>query len=125
MPTPVSIHTFGSLLAGALLSVCSQAYAFDDIENLQGKVIVYAGKFESLDCPIGGKYDCLKWPELLLRTRRGAERCFATSRVQCGFSCSGMIAVDQSKDLKLYVIDRVGSSVTEADIEPVRCPNMY
>lgn len=105
--------------------VHESSLAFDDLENLQGKVIIYAGKFESLDCPIGGKYDCLTWPDLLLRTRKGVERCFATSRVRCSFSCSGLIAVDQSKVPKLYILDQVGASVTEASVEPMRCPDMY
>lgn len=113
------------LVATMLVCVSSWASAFDDIESLQGKVVIYAGKFESLDCPIGGKYDCLSWPDLLLRTRKGPERCFATSRVRCSFSCNGLIAVDQSKVPKLYILDQVGASVTEAAVEPVRCPDLY
>lgn len=117
---------FFRLVVVVLVALAGRAsFAFDDIESLQGKVVIYAGKFESLDCPIGGKYDCLSWPDLLLRTRKGPERCFATSRVRCSFSCNGLIAVDQSKVPKLYILDQVGASVTEAAVEPVRCPDLY
>ncbi len=50
------------LAACSALPMAAAAGLLDDTEDLQGKTIAYAGDFEQLTCPIGGKYDCLQWP---------------------------------------------------------------
>lgn len=99
------------------------AAQFHDLENLQGKLVVYAGEFETLDCPIGGKYDCTTWPMTMLKTRKGPEICFGTDKfVRCGFKCTGLIAVGEDKTPRAYVFAPMSSDATEIIVEKYRCP---
>lgn len=104
-----------SLLVASLAATCSLSFAFDDIESLQGKLVLYAGELESVDCPISGKYDCSTWPMTMLKTRKGPEICFGSSKyVRCSYKCTGLIAVGDDKVPKAYVFSAMGSDATEA-----------
>ena len=118
-----------SLATGSMLSLmaatCS-ASLLDDLDNLQGKLVLYAGELESVDCPISGKYDCSTWPMTMLKTRKGPEICFGSSKyVRCSYTCTGLIAVGDDKVPKAYVFSALGSDATEIPIEKYRCPNQY
>lgn len=116
----------GSVLNTAmslLLLAPTHASSFDDLATLQGKLIVYAGEFEPVDCPIGGKYDCLTWPTTMLKTRKGPEICLGTDKyVRCSYKCSGLIAVGEDKVPKAYVFSPMSSDPTEITVEKYRCP---
>lgn len=115
-----------SLAIGSMLSLMVATCAaslLDDLGNLQGKLVVYAGEFETVDCPIGGKYDCTTWPMTMLKTRKGPEICFGTDKyVRCGFKCNGLIAVGESKVPMAYVFAPMSSDATELTVEKYRCP---
>lgn len=101
----------------------THASSSDDLVNLQGKLVVYAGEFETVDCPIIGKYDCLTWPTTMLKTRKGPEMCIGSDRhVRCGYKCTGLIAVGDDKVPKLYVFSQMSSDATEVPVERYRCP---
>lgn len=116
----------GSFLTAAIslfLFSPTHASSFDDLAALQGKLIVYAGGFESVDCPIGGKYDCTTWPMTMLKTRKGPEMCIGSNTyVRCGYKCAGLLAVGDDKVPKLYVFSPMSSDATEVPIEKYRCP---
>lgn len=115
-----------SLVTGCILGLAAatcSASLLDDLGNLQGKLVVYAGEFETVDCPIGGKYDCLTWPTTMLKTRKGPEMCLGSDRyVRCGFKCTGLLAVGDDKVPKLYVFSQMSSDATQVPVERYRCP---
>jgi hypothetical protein len=115
-----------SLTTGCILgltAVTCSASLLDDLGNLQGKLVVYAGEFEALDCPVSGKYDCTTWPMTMLKTRRGPEICLGTEKhVRCGYKCTGLIAVGEDKVPKAYVFSPMSSDATEIPVEKYRCP---
>lgn len=115
-----------SLVTGAMLSLMAATCAaslLDDLGNLQGKLVVYAGEFETVDCPIGGKYDCLTWPATMLKTRKGPEMCLGSDRhVRCGYKCTGLLAVGDDKVPKAYIFSPMSSDATELPVEKYRCP---
>lgn len=101
------------------------ALLLDDTEQLQGKTVVYAGEFEEVSCPIGGKYNCLTWPDTLLKTQRGREICLAPATyVRCSYNCRGLIALDDSKGRYLFIIDSMGG-VKRTSFQSFQCPAMY
>lgn len=111
------------LIALTLSSLAVSAFAFDDLSNLQGKLVVYAGEFETVDCPISGKYDCLTWPTTMLKTRKGPEMCLGSDRyVRCGFKCTGLLAVGEDKVPRAYVFATMSSDATEILVAKYRCP---
>ncbi len=114
-----------SCMFGLLAAMCT-ASPLDDLGNLQGKVVIYAGEFESITCPISGKFDCATWPTTILKTKRGPELCVGTPKyVSCSFTCRGLIAVGEDKIPKAYVFGAMGSDATEVAIEKYRCPAPY
>lgn len=117
----------GKIVASLLLWIhlSAGAFVFDDLGDLQGKTVVFAGEFEQLDCPIGGKYDCMSWPDTLLRTSGARAMCFTTSRASCRYKCRGLIAVDANKNVAAYIIGQLSGDVTKASVEPIKCPTMY
>jgi hypothetical protein len=107
---------------GATPMLC-WAGVFNDLDRLEGKVVLYAGEFESITCPIDGKYDCTTWPMTMLKTRKGPEICLGTDKyVRCGYKCSGLIAVGEDKVPKAYVFSPMSSDATEIPVEKYRCP---
>lgn len=114
------------LVCGLLsIAVATDALALGDLENLKGKIIAYAGEFESVDCPISGKYDCSAWPITMLKTRRGPEICFGSDKyVRCNYRCSGLIGVGEDKVTKVYVLDAIGDA-TEISFHQYRCPSLF
>ena len=112
------------LVVAAAFPGAAVAGFLDEIEDLEGKTIVYAGEFEELPCPISGKYDCLTWPHNLMRTKR-KEICFSTSYYSCRFSCKGFIAVDKDNAPYVYLIDNIGGAVKKGSFERYKCPSLY
>lgn len=113
--------------AAACLAAGSASAGFlDDLPDLQGKTIAYAGGFEQVTCPIGGKYDCLKWPSELYKTTRGREICFVpTSYTSCSYSCKGVIAVDKSNTLEAFFIAGICGDMKKTGIEMYKCPSLF
>ena len=112
----------GALLLGALPMVvlAPAARAQDDIAALKGATIVYAGVFETLECPFARRFNCLTWPADLLRTKDRTV-CFATSAAQsCQGLCQGMLASFPDRSVALFVVDRGG--ITRGDVRPAHCP---
>ena len=96
------------------------AFAQDDIGALKGATIVYAGVFETLDCPFARRFNCLTWPADLLRTKDRTV-CFSTSAAQsCQGLCQGMLASFPDRSVALFVVDRGG--ITRGDVRPAHCP---
>ncbi len=52
-----------SIAAMALTASFASVAQFDDLGDLKGSTIAYAGAFETVSCRIGGKYNCMNWPE--------------------------------------------------------------
>lgn len=118
-----SLRWVTCMVALALFSGPAASVSFDDLENLQGKLVVYAGEFETVECPISGKYDCLTWPTTMLKTRKGPEMCIGSDRhVRCSYKCTGLIAVGEDKVPKAYVFSPMSSDATEIPVEKYRCP---
>ncbi|GCL62592.1 hypothetical protein AQPW35_16730 [Rubrivivax pictus] len=110
----------------ALVPNLTVAGILDDLPDLQGKTIVYAGNFDQVPCPIGGKYDCLSWPMDLLKTTRGREICLKpTSYTSCSYSCKGLIAVGDDKIPYLYLLDRIGNDIKKSGFEVYKCLSLY
>jgi len=112
----------GALLFAALPMVvlAPAAQAQDDIAALKGATIVYAGVFETLECPFARRFNCLTWPADLLRTKDRTV-CFATSAAQsCQGLCQGMLASFPDRSVALFVVDRGG--ITRGDVRPAHCP---
>ena len=119
---------FGFTASLWLLSLgFAQASLLDDTKDLKGKVVVSAGDFEELDCPIGGKYDCNTWPTALLRTPEYSTCIAVDSYVTCSYQCKGLIATDQSQALYFYEFSSgIGSvNLKKHPATVVSCPSMY
>jgi hypothetical protein len=113
----IAALTFALLIFGALAPA---AHAQDDIAALKGATIVYAGVFETLDCPFARRFNCLTWPANLLRTHDRTV-CFSTSAAQsCPGLCQGMLASFPDRSVALFVVDRGG--ITRGDVRPAHCP---
>jgi hypothetical protein len=116
-----------ALLTAVLLTFAAPSYAglFDDIEDLEGKAILYAGEFETLSCPIGGKYDCLTWPRNLMRTKRKGI-CFSTSLYSCSHSCKGFIAAGNDSQTTVYIFESgLGNDLKKGSFERYKCPDRF
>lgn len=106
-----------------LMDATCSASLLNDLGSLQGKLIVYAGEFETVDCPSSGKYDCTTWPMTMLKTRKGPDICLGADKyVRCGYKCSGLIAVGEDKVPKGYIFAPMSSDATEIQVEKYRCP---
>ena len=112
--------------APILLLVASQCAAgiFDDMQDIEGKVIIYAGEFEELSCPIGGKYDCLSWPPNFLKAKR-KDICFLTSSYSCRYSCKGFIGVAKDSAPYVYIIDSIRGDFSKGSYEKYACPSLF
>lgn len=114
------------LIATLWLPLACFGTIYDDLEDLQGKTVVYAGELEQLNCPVMGKYDCSTWPANLFKTMKGREVCFATTvYVSCSYRCKGLIAIGSDKRPFVFFFDRIGSDLTKVPLETYRCPSMY
>lgn len=110
----------------AMLSMQSMAALFDELPDLQGKTVIFAGEFESVFCPVSGKYDCMSWPIELLKSKSDKEICIKpTSSARCSSSCKGLIAVGEDKIPYLYIFGRMGSDLAKSRFEVYKCPSMY
>lgn len=98
----------------------------DDLPELQGKVVAYAGEFELLTCPVGGKYDCLSWPSDFFRTTRSRDFCFvARGYVRCSYTCKGLIAIGDDKRVYAFFIEQISGDLKKSEIENYKCPDRY
>ena len=110
----------------SLVATVASAGILDDLPDLQGKVVAYAGEFEQVTCPIGGQYDCLTWPSDLFKTTRGRDICFKpTGYTRCTYSCKGLIALGDDKTPFLYIIENIGGDMKKSPIEIYKCPAPY
>jgi hypothetical protein len=104
----------------------ASAVLLDDLADLEGKTVVYAGEFEKLSCSIGGKYDCFKWPSDLFKTKGLREVCFTPKAlISCTFSCKGVIAVGSDKKPYVFFVGGLGDDVKKAGFETYACPSLY
>ena len=74
------------------LSFEAKAGLFDDTDKLEGKVIVKVGELESFDCPVGGNYDCLDWPQSFYKL--DYDICLEIHGYYGSYGDKGLIAVD-------------------------------
>ncbi|QEY62507.1 hypothetical protein FXN65_10620 [Metapseudomonas lalkuanensis] len=105
----------------ALISACGGAYAFGEINRLPGSQILAAGDIEQVTCPVGGKYDCLTWPNNLYELSM-QNICF-TADVSCGYSCKGFIAKKNGVNT-LYVLGGL-SGLASSDLQMFNCPSKF
>ena len=127
-PDEAQVCKLGHALLLGLLAVTVQAHAglFDDLAQLKGKTVLYAGDFEQVMCPISGKYDCLTWPMNMLKaTSAMPEVCFATSAMACSFSCRGLIVTDASRRLEVFIIEGIGGNMKRGTFDAYKCPSLY
>lgn len=119
-----------SLCIAILLIVINSAGAssaedlFDDTEKIEGMTIAYAGLIEKIDCPreFSYGYDCSEWP-LDFYKFQDKNVCFQASLYVCGHSCNGMLAVDKSDKISLFVIERNFDGVLkQATVTLYKCP---
>lgn len=117
----------GLLLVSALTmgSVVNAASSFDQLPDLQGKVVVYAGEFEKMDCPIGGQYDCLSWPSGLLKTKGSPVLCLNVGEtLSCTFGCRGLVAMGEDRTPFLYLFEQsMSSDLAKHAFQPYTCPS--
>lgn len=98
----------------------------DDLPDLQGKTVIYAGEFEKLTCPINGRYDCSKWPMELLKTKSGREYCLQPSSfTSCMYTCKGIIAVGNTGTAYLYVFESLGNDAKKINFQSFQCPSLF
>ena len=110
------------IAAMALAASFASVAQFDDLSDLKGSTIAYAGAFETVSCPIGGKYNCMTWPENLLRT--SGSFCFATSAyTSCTSICQGVLAAGADRRVRVFLFDL--GSVKKGDVRPYRCPDVF
>lgn len=117
---------FAICMLAATVSPVAQSSIFDELESLEGKTVIYAGEFESVDCPPMGKYDCTTWPMTMLKTRRESEVCLGIEKyVKCSYKCRGLIAVGDDKTPKVFVFSDFGSEATSFGFQRYRCPSLF
>lgn len=112
-------------LAIAMLPCVASAGILDDTEDLQGKTIAYAGDFEQVICPVGGKYNCLQWPMGFLKATKGAEFCFVTDAMLCSYNCKGLIAVGSDRQPAVYVFETIGGGMKKGSFRSYKCPSPF
>jgi hypothetical protein len=110
-------------LALWVLPCIAWAGLLDDTAGLKGKTIVYAGEIEQITCPIGGKYDCLQWPQGFFKTADGD--CFVTDDFSCSYSCKALIAVDRARQFSVYVFQSFGGGLKKGSFTSYKCPSPY
>ena len=94
----------------------------DDIEDLEGKTVVYAGEFETFPCTIGKEYVCPIFGGDLMRAK-SKHFCFSTNFSGCSYSCKGLIAVGKDNTPTLYIIDR--NKFEKGTVERIPCPSVF
>ena len=119
-------RTLAAILSKALLLILlhSTAFAglFDATEDLEGKVVIYAGEVEYLDCPIGGKYDCTSWPTTLLKFKY-KDVCFTSGINSCSsIGCKGFIAAGKDKQSHFYTVESIGNDIKKYSVNYYQCP---
>jgi hypothetical protein len=100
---------------------------FDDFEKLEDTFVLYAGEFESLTCPVTGKYDCLKWPTNLLKLKY-KDICIIPSSISaCSrFGCKGLLVKTKTGEVELFTFNDFSSAkASMSGLKPVKCPQMY
>jgi hypothetical protein len=114
-------------LAVVLVLGCrpSAAGLLDDTNKLKGQYIADVGELRHLECPIGGKYNCLTWPMDLYEFNVG--RCFQVVGYLGGYMTrNALLAVDQSKTLSIFVMpDGLGEKVEQHSVVAYDCPDRF
>jgi len=110
-----------------LAPISSEARLFDDLEDLEGRSVIYAGDFENVRCPYGGKYDCDKFPRNLLKAKGKSDLCINTTSINgCSLSCKGLIATDRFGKTEVFLFESsLGSDLKKHGFEAYKCPSMY
>ncbi|HEX7439284.1 MAG TPA: hypothetical protein VF319_04240 [Caldimonas sp.] len=110
------------IAAMALTATFASVAQFDELGDIKGSTIAYAGAFETVYCPIGGKYNCMTWPENLLRTN--GNFCFATSAFNsCTSICQGVLAAGADRRVQVFLFDL--GSVKKGDVRPTWYPDVF
>ena len=95
----------------------------DDSDELKGKYIADVGDVEQVSCPIGGKYDCLTFPNDLYRFNYGD--CWQIHGLY-SYSEKVLIAVDKAKKVSFFVLPSgIGGDIKEHSVTPYQCPDLY
>jgi hypothetical protein len=120
MPNTLKTIFFLMLLQGT-----ASASLLDATEDLEGKVVIYAGEIEHLECPIGGKYDCSSWPTTLLKFKY-KDVCFTSDIGACAsLGCKGFIAAGKDKQSYLFTLESIGDDIRKYSVNYHQCPEMY
>ncbi len=114
---------FAAVLVVCALPLSATAGVLDDLEELQGKTIIYAGDIQQVSCPIGGKFDCFQWPRGFYKTTAGA--CFVTDETSCSYGCKALIATDQSRQVSVFIPQTIGAGMKKGSFTPYKCPSLY
>lgn len=102
------------------------ALAYNDLEDMKGKVIVSAGKYMPIMCPIGGKYDCSVWPMGFVKSQNYTDNlCFSITSLtaNCSISCEGVVAV--GKDNIPYFFKFSSFDISKSPIRIMDCPSAF
>lgn len=113
-------------IALAALSGAATAGIRDELDKLEGKVVVVAGDVEQVDCPIAGQYDCTTWPRNLLRFKY-RNMCFVSDFLACAdmFGCQGIVAVGKNGVPSFFSIPERGGDIQMFSYTPKQCPPQF
>ena len=101
-------HFFYGILLWSLFLPNAHASFLDDFDDLRGHTVIDAGALKSLDCPIGGQYDCLTWPTYFFQLN---SRCFeAVGGYPSGYSLKALLTVGPNNVPSVFIVSGMMSS---------------
>ena len=107
------------------LSSSSYASTFDATKDLEGKVVVYAGEVESLECPFMGEYDCSTWPREFLKFKY-KDVCFSSDIGACeSYGCKGFIAIGKDNTPFFFSLEKMGDDIKKFKVKYYKCPDVF
>lgn len=107
----------------AVLTMPAQAL-FDDFDELEGQTVIEAGDLKKLNCPIGGSYNCLRWPTSFYKLN--AVCLEPVGGYVSGYSLRGLLTVDGNGRPSLFVISGLSSGdVKRHGVQLYDCPTEY
>lgn len=113
-----------------LMTANAALASYDDIQDMKDKVIISAGTYTPVRCPIGGKYNCMLWPSGLVKSEDYRENlCFdiVSAIASCSTSCNGVVAVGKDKVPYFFNFNTVigGTGIRKSPIAIRACPNPF
>lgn len=121
--TTVRFALLGLVVAAVINSSQAHASPYDDTDKLKGQYIAEVGDLRRIECPIGGKYDCLQFPDDLYQM--SYSRCFRVHGYR-SFSAKALIAVDEAKTISAFVVEAgYGSAIRQYRVTPYKCPDLF